>query len=486
MLQPVHESRFTRRLFHQLSIASIISAMALSPQWTFAEDPSADQYGGFKIGLQSYSLRHFDEETALKQSEKLGVHYWEAFPGHIPISTVPGYVAEQQAKLARSKVQLVGYGVIGFDANEAKAREYFDFAKAMGIQYISADPNKDAATFDLLDKLVEEYQIAIAIHNHGPGHRYDKASDVLEMVEGRHPLIGACVDTGHFLRSDEDPVAVVQKLGKRVFGIHLKDVRTIRDAEGKSVNKQFTILGEGDLNVVGLLRELRKQGYDQTLSMEYEENPENPLSDLELCLVAVRNAVDLIDQRDEDGFVSLFDGKSFDGWKINESPESWAIEEGAFVAKGPRSHLFYVGDEKPFKNFQLRVDVKAAPNSNGGIYVHTQYQDEGWPDYGFETQVNNTYNSDPRKTGSIYAVQDQHQQLIQDNTWWTQEVTVNGRHVVVKVDGKVAADYTEPEDFVPDANWLHRRVGSGTFCLQAHDPHSVVHFKNIRVKRLPE
>ncbi|WP_437225515.1 family 16 glycoside hydrolase [Planctomicrobium sp. SH661] len=481
----VSQFPFSRRACLQTAAGLAMGLLLVPATLSAADEPAENPYGDFKIGLQSYSLRNFDEETALQMTKKLGLHYWEAFPNHIPISTVPGYVTEQKTKLKNAGVELTSFGVVGFDGNESKAREIFDFAKAIGLQSISADPNPDAKTFDMLDKLVEEYQIPIAIHNHGPGHRYEKVEDVLKVCENRHPLIGACVDTGHYLRSDEDPVEVVRKLGKRVFGVHLKDVRTVRDEEGKSTKKLFTILGEGDLNVVGLLRELRNQGYELPMSIEYEENPQNPLSDLELCLATVRNAVAQLDDKEED-FISLWDGKTLENWKINESPDSWAIENGEIIAKGPRSHLFYVGDQAPFKNFQLRVDVKAAPNSNGGIYYHTKFQEEGWPGYGFETQVNNTYVKDPRKTGSLYAVADQHQQLIPDDTWWTQEVTVNGKHVVIKVDGKVAAEYTEPDDFQPDANFPNRRFGSGTFALQAHDPHSVVHFKNIRVKKLPD
>ena len=105
------------------------------------------------------------------------------------------------------------------------------------------------------------------------------------------------------------------------------------------------------------------------------------------------------DQKDdEQGFKKLNDGKTFDGWKASEAKDTWTIQDGAFVAKGPRSHLFYVGDEKPFKNFELKVDVMTEPNSNGGIYFHTKFQDDNWPSAGFETQVNNTYKPDPKKT----------------------------------------------------------------------------------------
>lgn len=485
-----------RLLSIPLMAFSILVASSIPGQ---AED--ADPYGGFKMGIQSYSLRAFDVETALEHSQKLGLKYWEAYSKHLPMSSVPAKINEQKEMLNKAGITLAAYGVVGFDDNETKARQAFDFAKAMGLKSISANPKKDKATFDLLEKLVAEYQIPIAIHNHGPGALYDKVDDVLEMVEGRHPLIGACVDTGHYLRSDEDPVEVIHKLGKRVFGVHFKDVRTIHSEEEKErlrktlpknrvkhleqEGKIFTILGEGELNIVGTLRALRKIGYTNSISLEYEENPENPLSDIELCLAAVRKGVAYLDD-EEKGFTQIWDGKSFDGWKINESPETWKIENGALVCNGPRSHLFYDGDLVPFKNFELKVDVMAEPNSNGGIYFHTAFQEQGWPKQGFETQVNNTYNKDPRKTGSLYAVDDVNVQMIPDNTWWTQHIIVKGKRVLILIDGKVATDYTEPEGQASQSKNFERKIGSGTFALQGHDPHSTVHFKNIRVKKLAD
>jgi Domain of Unknown Function (DUF1080) len=186
---------------------------------------------------------------------------------------------------------------------------------------------------------------------------------------------------------------------------------------------------------------------------------------------------------DEEGFQSLFDGKTFAGWKINESPDSWKIEDGAIVAHGPRSHLFYVGDEQPFENFDLKVDVMTTSNSNGGIYFHTKYQDTGWPKYGFEAQVNNSYAKDPRKTGSLYAVKDVQTPPAKDGEWFTEEIVVRGKHVVIKINGETVTDYTEPDNAVAGKDFT-RVVDKGTFALQAHDPGSKVYFRNIRVKRL--
>ncbi len=149
----------------------------------------------------------------------------------------------------------------------------------------------------------------------------------------------------------------------------------------------------------------------------------------------------------EAGFVSLFDGKTFNGWKkAVEHPDTWKIEDGALVAHGDRNHLFYVGDLAPFKNFELRVEVMTKPGSNGGIYFHTKYQPDGWPKYGFETQVNNTHG-DWKKTGSIYDVVNVRESAAKDNQWWTQDIIVNGNRV-------------HREDRRQDGCGLHRATGN--------------------------
>ncbi len=186
---------------------------------------------------------------------------------------------------------------------------------------------------------------------------------------------------------------------------------------------------------------------------------------------------------DEAGFKPLMDGKTFAGWKIaTENTNTFRIEDGAFVAHGNRSHLFYVGDEQPFKSFHLKVDVMTEPNSNGGIYFHTKYQAQGWPTGGFECQVNNT-QGDWKKTGSLYDLVNVAHSLATDNKWWTQEIIVEGNKVMVKVDGKIVLHYTEPPSAQAGKDF-ERKLGEGTFALQGHDPKSVIRYKNIRVKRL--
>ena len=189
---------------------------------------------------------------------------------------------------------------------------------------------------------------------------------------------------------------------------------------------------------------------------------------------------------DEEGFKVIFDGKSLDGWKSStEHPESWKLVDGALVANGERSHMFYVGDEKPFENFELKVDCMTKKGSNGGIYIRTKYQEVGWPKYGHEAQVNNS-QSDPKRSGSLYGIVDVLDKNIPDDTWWTETVTVVGKHITIKLNDKVVVDYEEPADKQPYSKDFERRLGEGgTFALQAHDPGSTIYYKNIRVKRLP-
>jgi len=193
------------------------------------------------------------------------------------------------------------------------------------------------------------------------------------------------------------------------------------------------------------------------------------------------------DKADEKGFISLFDGKTLDGWKVNESPDSIKVEDGKIVTKGNRAHLFYEGDvaKHDFKNFHFKADVMTKANSNAGIYFHTAFQKDGWPQKGFECQVNNSYKSDPRKTGSLYAVKDVKDDLVKDDVWFTYDIVVQGKKVELWIDGKLVNEWTQPDDYV-NKGQPDRKIDRGTFALQAHDPGSTVYFKNLRVKPLAD
>ena len=179
-----------------------------------------------------------------------------------------------------------------------------------------------------------------------------------------------------------------------------------------------------------------------------------------------------------EGWVGIFDGKSFNNWKMSEHPETFTIKDGAIVVFGERSHLFYEGPvgNHNFKNFEFKAQVMTTPGSNSGIFVHTEYQAEGWPKAGYEIQVNNTH-TDWRKTGSVYALQDVKVAPANDNEWFTEHIIVNGDKVTVKVNDKVINDYTEKDP---------ARIRTGTVALQGHDPKSKVYYKDVMVKILPD
>ena len=200
----------------------------------------------------------------------------------------------------------------------------------------------------------------------------------------------------------------------------------------------------------------------------------------------------------QDGWGSLFDGKTMNGWQPSENPQSWAIENGAIVTRGPRSHLFYVGDvaSHNFRNFEFAAEVMTAPGSNGGIFIHTKSEGPGFPPAGYELQVINTAPPAPaanpnayierKMNGSIYAVRNAWTTTVKDNEWYRYRIRVVGKTIQTYINDVLTCEYTEPENpFRPPDKRL-RLLGSGTFALQAHDPNSVVHYRALRVRVLPD
>lgn len=211
-----------------------------------------------------------------------------------------------------------------------------------------------------------------------------------------------------------------------------------------------------------------------------------------VCLVGAIGfeslAADNEPKPDQDGFYNLFDGKSLDGWKVGDNAKSWSVQDGMIVVHGQGpSHLFYDGPvhNHDFKDFHLKAMVMTFPHANSGIYFHTKYQESGWPDQGFEAQVNATHG-DWKKTGSLYDVVNIRDPHHQDNKWFLYEIIVKGNHVELKIDGTTVCDWTQPADFKPPEGHPGRFLQTGTFALQGHDPGSKAYFKDIMVKPLEQ
>ncbi|MCU0877805.1 MAG: sugar phosphate isomerase/epimerase [Pirellulaceae bacterium] len=245
-----------------------------------------DAFGGFPVGVQSYSLRNFNTDEVVRHLQGMGVHYTEFYSKHLDTGADDAKIAEVLALLEKADIKLAGHGVHSFGKDHAANKKLFEFAKKAGVKVITANP--EAASFDSLDELVKEYDIRIAIHNHGPGALFDKLGSVTKAIAGRDKRIGACVDCGHFLRSGEDPVKCVLELGDRVYGVHIKDEK--ETGTPKSAN---VVIGRGHLDVVGLFKALRKVKFpaDGSLALEYEANPDNPIEEMKACLAVAKEAI---------------------------------------------------------------------------------------------------------------------------------------------------------------------------------------------------
>jgi len=267
-----------RRSF--LATGAALAAAAVLPRPAAA---AAD--GEPNLGIQMYSLRGFKVDDALAHVKDLGLQHIEFYPGMFPVTDDRAAIDAMRKKVADLGLTISAYGVCHFTKDVAASRRLFTFAKAAGIPILGADPDPDS--FASLDELVKEFDIRIAIHNHGPTHRYNKAVDVLHAIERHDPRIGACADLGHYLRSGEKPTEVIRLLAGRLYGIHLKDFAEMQD------KTKGVILGKGHIDVPAVFAALEQAKFpaDGALSIEYEENPQDPVAEIRQCVEAARTAM---------------------------------------------------------------------------------------------------------------------------------------------------------------------------------------------------
>jgi inosose dehydratase len=276
-----------RRAFFATSAATAASTTGLLA----GRAPVAVESLGFNFGVQSYTFRNFDLEQALKRIKELGLKNAEFYSKHIPPDSSADKIKDTLKLCGEYEVKPVGFGVSGFGKNYDANKKLFDFGKALGVKYLSADPSMDS--FDSLDKLCEEYKIAIAIHPHGPSgqgrHQWWSAEVIMKAVKDHHKLIGACLDTGHLLRMAQlgerlDPAQQVKVMGERNFAMHLKDHDNKR--------KTDVVFGDptGALDVAAVFKALQEVKFTGTVSIEYEANPSDPSPDMKKCVVYVNEA----------------------------------------------------------------------------------------------------------------------------------------------------------------------------------------------------
>jgi inosose dehydratase len=272
--------------------AAATAALAAAPALAASKKQQPDPYGGFTVGIQSYSFRQFSLEQCLVQTQKLGLHYMEFYRGHVPLDATAGQVKAVLNLCRQYQITPIAFGVENFTNNHNNNRRVFEFARNLGVRYLSADPNPDS--FDSLDKLVAEFNIGIAIHPHGPSgkqlHRWYNAETIMNAVKNHDRRIGSCLDTGHLIRCAQapfgvklDPAEQIRRMGARNFGLHLKD--------HDNQKRTDVVFGRGVLNVLSVLEALREVKFQGYISIEYEANPKNPAPDISACLDVFRDSV---------------------------------------------------------------------------------------------------------------------------------------------------------------------------------------------------
>jgi len=286
-------SSISRRQFVQAGAVALGAAAVPGLSQAAAVRQDNDPFGGFTVAIQSYSYRNFQPlEKALEQIQMIGVRNVELYRGHLPTTATDAQLKAARNLMEKYRVTPVAFGVERFTKDHEANRRLFTFARNLGVRYLSADPDPDS--FDSLDKLVAEFNIGIAIHPHGPSgkqlHRWYSAEVIMDAVRNRHRLIGTCLDTGHLIRSAQepfnrklDPVQQIRHMGARNFGLHLKD--------HDNKTRTDVVFGRGVLNVPNILRALRDVKFGGYIAIEYEANPNNPTADIRACLDVFRESV---------------------------------------------------------------------------------------------------------------------------------------------------------------------------------------------------
>jgi inosose dehydratase len=282
------QDRLNRRNFIEAGIlvAAGLSATsrAQASSLPAADSPKSDPYRGLKFGVASYSLRNFSLDGAISIMKKLGVRYISLKDVHLPMESTPAQRKEARKKLEDAGLILMGGGVIYLRNDEVEIRNAFEYAKDAGMPTMVASP--DPASLDLLDKMVQQYNIRVAIHNHGPGdEKYPSPLDVLRLVKNHDQRIGICADVGHTVRLGLDPIEAIKKCAGRLYDLHIKDV-TSATADGENIE-----FGKGVIDIAKIIKTLLEIKFPYHVGLEYEINPDNPLPGMLECFAYARGVL---------------------------------------------------------------------------------------------------------------------------------------------------------------------------------------------------
>jgi len=469
----------------------LTSCTAPQPQAIRAH-PVTDAYDGWRLGMQAYTFRKFTFYEAVDKTAALGLHWMEMYPGQTVSSQwpdqkmtcdMPAHIKQQvKDKLAEHDIRAVNLGVVRLPNNEAQCRKVFDFAKDMGIETIVSEPPPEA--FDLIERLCQEYKIKVAIHNHPKPSHYWHPDTVLEVCKGRSKWIGACADTGHWMRSGVIPFEAIEKLEGRIISFHLKDLNEFRNRKAPDV-----VWGTGKANIKALLNELHRQRFKGMFSTEYESNPDNPMPEVRQCIRFFEKTARSLNSS---GWRELV---APDLSNCTFKPGSWVMEDGALARKGTEKDRSDIWTKERYGDFILDLEFMVTDNTNSGIFVRTDNIADP-VQTGIEVQVLDSYGKavpDKHDCGAIYDCLAPAGNMAREPGQWNRcTITCIANKIYVVLNGEQIIDmdlnrWTQPNKNPDDTenkfNTAYKKMPrSGHIGFQDHG--HPVWYRNIKVKPL--
>jgi sugar phosphate isomerase/epimerase len=437
----------------------------------------------FPFAVQCWTYRKFSFFEALQKIKDLGISYVQPYPGQVldknqPILRFDHNLNDDQIEAVKKRLKelglsLVSYGVVHFENKEESVREVFEFARKMGILTIVTEPGYD--DYSLIDKMVKKYNINVAIHNHPIPSKYARPETVIYRVDGLDPRIGACADTGHWMRSGVNPVEALRALKGRIQDVHLKDLNEFGIKEAYDVP-----FGQGKANIHDILAELTVQDYAGYISIEYEKE-----ADADNPCPAVREGMEYVKSITYyEGYEQILKQENRrytkHGWN-HYGPGYFILDEtsGVLKSQGGMGLLWY---SKRYKDFILELDYRCADKfTNSGVFLRIPESviNNDYIYHSFEIQIDDA-SKGIHKTGAVYdAAAPQVEASRAPGDWNHFKISFIGNHIQVELNGVLVLDWkAEPRGKVKDF------ANEGYIGLQNHDSRSPVYFRNIYVKEL--
>jgi sugar phosphate isomerase/epimerase len=239
---------------------------------------------GLKLGVASYSLRNFPRSQAIQMTKALGARFINFKSVHLPYDASPAEFAAARQEVEAAGLEIVGGGMITFETDtDDGVRKYFDYAKAAAMPVIVGTCKP--AVLPRIEKFVKQYNIKLAIHNHGPGDVFPSPYDALKAVQGMDPRMGLCIDVGHTVRTGTDVVRAVADAGPRLLDMHAKDLRDLSSAESQC------IVGEGKIPIAAIFRQLQAMRYPGYVNLEYEIDANDPMPGMKQSFAYMRGVL---------------------------------------------------------------------------------------------------------------------------------------------------------------------------------------------------